>query len=105
MTAPPDPPATQGLTPEEVRQVEEQKGAAGGTGPLEPSAPRPHLDVDVESLATIDVARYALTGEIARGGMGRIVGAEDVRLQRPVALKEMLPRPRANTRRFVREAL
>src|SRR5689334_18192299 len=32
---------------------------------------------------------YKLDKEIARGGMGRIVSAEDTRLGRPVALKEL----------------
>jgi len=69
-----------------------------------PEAPRPA--VDASELQTIDPAHYARRGEYARGGLGRIVDAHDRRLDRPVALKELLlcdgPSLEA---RFVREAL
>jgi WD40 repeat protein len=46
-----------------------------------------------------------MQGEIARGGLGRIIQAHDQRLRRPVALKQLL-RPRATDEaRFFREAL
>ncbi len=48
---------------------------------------------------------YKVDGEIARGGMGRIVAAEDVRLGRPVALKELLEPAGDALGRFQREAL
>src|SRR5262249_37388581 len=48
---------------------------------------------------------YAIEGEVARGGMGRILAAVDRRLRRAVALKELPPAPDAGERRFVREAL
>jgi hypothetical protein len=54
-----------------------------------------------------EVARglYAGEDEIARGGMGRIVAAEDRRLGRPVALKELIDPNEENITRFQREAL
>ena len=56
-------------------------------------------------LPTIPHASYKTDKEIARGGMGRIVAAEDQRLGRPVALKELIdPNPDA-LGRFQREAL
>ena len=50
---------------------------------------------------------YALRGEIARGGMGSILEAEDRKLHRTVAMKVMLMEANAgedNRERFVREA-
>lgn len=51
-------------------------GALGGVSPAVPTA------------LTIE-ERYEIAGEIARGGLGRILRAYDRRLQRPVALKEL----------------
>ena len=51
-------------------------------------------------------SRYALEGELARGGMGRIWIAKDARLDRKVAIKELLdPIPGSNGQRarFERE--
>ena len=48
---------------------------------------------------------YKTDKEIARGGMGRIVAAEDRRLGRPVALKELLDPTGEQITRFQREAL
>ncbi len=48
---------------------------------------------------------YRTDKEIARGGMGRIVAAEDRRLGRPVALKELLDPSGDQLTRFQREAL
>ncbi|MEO8846257.1 MAG: protein kinase [Kofleriaceae bacterium] len=54
-----------------------------------------------------EVARSLYEGddEIARGGMGRIVAAEDRRLGRPVALKELIDPNEESITRFQREAL
>jgi len=49
--------------------------------------------------------RYALSGERARGGLGRILEARDLRLDRTVAVKELLSRGEEAEARFVREAL
>jgi WD40 repeat protein len=59
----------------------------------------------VRELPVVDPARYAIAGELAHGGIGRILRARDLQLDRPVAIKEMLtPAPEAETR-FVAEAL
>jgi WD40 repeat protein len=48
--------------------------------------------------------RYTLFGEVARGGLGRILRAHDSHLDRPVALKELLE-PSSDARaRFLTEA-
>jgi serine/threonine protein kinase len=44
------------------------------------------------TLRVVDEDRYELGREIARGGMGAIFEARDVRLDRRVAIKELLPR-------------
>jgi serine/threonine protein kinase len=56
-------------------------------------------------LAPVDRDRYAVSGEMARGGLGRILRARDRHLGRQVALKEMLRGGAEAERRFVREAL
>ena len=65
-----------------------------GSGQREPRA---------EDLPTVDRGHYALAGELARGGMGRIVEARDLRLDRVVAIKEVLGRDAVATARFARE--
>jgi WD40 repeat protein len=56
---------------------------------------------------TLEVAadRYRITGEVGRGGIGRVLEALDQVLDRPVALKELFSTSDALRRRFVREAL
>ncbi|MFY0572964.1 serine/threonine-protein kinase [Cystobacter fuscus] len=55
-------------------------------------------------LPVVDPAHYALVGELAHGGIGRILRARDLRLGRPVAIKQMLsPTPGAESR-FMTEA-
>src|SRR5262245_52644787 len=80
---------------------------------------RPRTWKDLESDATLDAptsgdgpalpvvsaAHYRADREIARGGMGRIVAAEDQRLRRAVALKELLEPAPEQLGRFQREAL
>nr|MBA3818764.1 serine/threonine protein kinase [Deltaproteobacteria bacterium] len=56
-------------------------------------------------LPLVDAAFYKADREIARGGMGRIVAAEDQRLGRRVALKELLEPAGEQLTRFHREAL
>jgi serine/threonine protein kinase len=48
------------------------------------------------------VPGYRFVREIARGGMGRVLGAFDLSLERDVALKVLLPGAKAD--RFVRES-
>ncbi len=57
------------------------------------------------SLPTVSQAFYKGDKEIARGGMGRIIAAEDQRLHRPVALKELIDPAPEQIGRFEREAL
>ncbi|HEY5944456.1 MAG TPA: protein kinase [Kofleriaceae bacterium] len=47
---------------------------------------------------------YAITRELARGGIGRVFEARDLRIGRQVAIKELLPKNRDAARRFEREA-
>jgi len=56
-------------------------------------------------LPIVDDAHYKPEREIARGGMGRIVAADDQRLGRRVALKELLEPAGDQLTRFQREAL
>ncbi|HVK83140.1 MAG TPA: WD40 repeat domain-containing serine/threonine-protein kinase, partial [Kofleriaceae bacterium] len=58
---------------------------------------------DHEELREIDPADYALGDEIARGGMGRIRRARDLRLGRQVAVKELLVSEPETVERFERE--
>jgi WD40 repeat protein len=53
---------------------------------------------------TAGAARYELGAEIARGGMGRIVAARDLKLGRPVAIKILLGSSPVHAARFAREA-
>jgi hypothetical protein len=52
----------------------------------------------------VDQASYKILREVARGGVGRILEAVDARLQREVALKQLLVRG-ADEARFIREAV
>jgi serine/threonine protein kinase len=56
-------------------------------------------------LPVVSPSHYRADREIARGGMGRIVAAEDQRLGRPVALKELIEPSPDLLGRFQREAL
>ena len=56
-------------------------------------------------LPFVDPAHYAIGDEIAHGGMGRIRAARDLRLDREVALKELLEPGGDLALRFEREAL
>ena len=58
-----------------------------------------------KQLAVVDRLNYEMSGELARGGLGKITIAKDTRLDRQVAIKELL-RDRGIARaRFLREAL
>jgi serine/threonine protein kinase/tetratricopeptide (TPR) repeat protein len=60
---------------------------------------------DLPPLPIVSDTHYKADKEIARGGMGRIIAAEDQRLGRPVALKELLEPTGDALGRFQREAL
>ena len=61
---------------------------------------------DVSALGEVSPAHYRVEGEVARGGMGRILLALDRRLGRRIALKELHAEAGPGApRRFVREAL
>jgi tRNA A-37 threonylcarbamoyl transferase component Bud32 len=62
------------------------------------------IDPAVEALPRVEAENYELVGEVARGGIGRIIKARDRRLKREVALKQ-LHDGRAGHARFVREAM
>lgn len=70
------------------------------------SAPSRHTGVaprDTFTLPDVDPARYELGTEIARGGMGRILQAWDVRHERQVAMKLVLRGATTAAARFTRE--
>jgi WD40 repeat protein len=59
---------------------------------------------DYAELLAVERRHYAIVGELAKGGMGRVLEARDLRLGRQVAIKELLPKHRDAARRFEREA-
>src|SRR5580704_12448993 len=56
-------------------------------------------------LAEVPLDHFRVGKEVARGGMGKIVAADDTRLARPVALKVLLDPAGDQLERFQREAL
>ena len=76
--------------------------AAARPSPVTPaSAPE---DLDAAIPIVVDRRSYIIDGEIAKGGMGRVLSARDRRLGRAVAIKELLPRNRDAMPRFELEA-
>ncbi len=55
-------------------------------------------------LPTVSTTLYSFGREVARGGMGRVVAAHDLRIGRPVAVKELLGSSPSTAARFEREA-
>jgi tetratricopeptide (TPR) repeat protein len=74
--------------------------APSSTGPT-----NPHSRPLAEDFPEVSAAHYVTEREIARGGMGKIVAAEDRRLHRRVALKSLLDPAGDHITRFQREAL
>ncbi len=75
------------------------------TAPTQPGAR--FDDAELAELATVLGREYAIERELGRGGMGVVLLARDLRLERPGAIK-VLPRERAadaaHRQRFLREA-
>jgi WD40 repeat protein len=67
-------------------------------------ADSPSPTLSAGDLPVVDPRHFAIIGEHARGGLGRILAAEDVRLGRPIAVKELLYETPESSRRFIREA-
>ncbi len=59
--------------------------------------------IEEPGLPPLDAEAYEILGEIARGGMGQILRARDRRLDRPVAIKQLLVRSPKNEALFARE--
>ena len=70
-----------------------------GASPLPAQQP----STEASELPRVDDSLYELGVEIARGGMGRIVTARDLRLDRSIAIKELLHPSPSLERRFLRE--
>jgi eukaryotic-like serine/threonine-protein kinase len=67
------------------------------------SAANPAMARDTHHLP--ETTRYRITGEVGRGGIGRVMQAVDQVLDRPVALKELISTSDGMRGRFMREAL
>jgi WD40 repeat protein len=70
---------------------------------LTPADPDPLATEFPDAVPTTEVRRYSILGEIAHGGLGRILAAEDRTLNRRVAIKELLEN--RGHARFLREAM
>ncbi len=101
MNEPHDPNVTADITPAQpIREADplgtvDHVHASASTDETQPSSDAPATDLPT-------VPGYRVLREIAHGGMGRVLAAHDLTLDREVALKIMLPG--ANVDRFVRES-
>ena len=57
---------------------------------------------DVEALPIADPDQYEIQGEIARGGLGRILKVRDRRLGRDLVIKELIRNGPGEAARFLR---
>ena len=69
-----------------------------GHAPVKAPTAEPVLDPEI-------ARRYKMIGEVGRGGLGRVMRARDLHLDRQVAVKELLEPNVDAQRRFVREAM
>src|SRR5690348_10559916 len=65
-------------------------GLAGGLTLLAPDGLAAALGAGPSRFGVVDRVHYEVAGEVGRGGIGRVLRACDTRLNRPVALKELL---------------
>ncbi|HRI62968.1 MAG TPA: serine/threonine-protein kinase [Polyangium sp.] len=68
---------------------------------VQPGSGRP----SIARLPIVEKSVYRIEGEVAQGGIGRVLSARDERLDRRVAVKVLLEESGAYEDRFVREAL
>src|SRR4051812_18543945 len=80
------------------------RAAEPALSPIVATASNATVPRDYGQLTTVDRRHYLVVGELAKGGMGRVLEARDLRLGRAVAIKELLPKNRDAARRFEREA-
>jgi serine/threonine protein kinase/WD40 repeat protein/tetratricopeptide (TPR) repeat protein len=88
--------------PEESKRIAEQLNPVPPFAPTLP-AESPHAKAPQAAMPYED--RYLLGKEFARGGLGRILSAKDKKLDRIVALKELLSDNDKMRERFLREVL
>jgi len=82
------------------------KGEPGsGLDPTLPGRTATAMDAAARALPKGEADRYDISGEFAHGAIGRILHARDRRLNRPVAIKELIFPGGTVEARFVTEAL
>jgi serine/threonine protein kinase len=92
------------LPPTEPPEITNDKTLPPNSAPSAPVIVRAGSRVDHPELVPVDPRHYDLGQMIARGGMGQIRAARDLRLGRPVAIKELLVATSDLRARFEREA-
>lgn len=114
-SSPAEPPPAQGSPAEPPPPGSRDQAAtlSAGTSPRSSPTPRSLPDAtsqrcssrrwDVTLLPFVEREHYTIEGEFAKGGIGRILLARDSRLDRTVALKELLVMRGEEADRFVRE--
>lgn len=95
-----DPALAATIAPISDSGTDETIAAPSSSGPTNPDG-----RALTDDFPEVSAAHYVTEREIARGGMGKIVAAEDRRLHRRVALKSLLDPGGEHITRFQREAL
>jgi WD40 repeat protein len=88
-----------------VAAIEPAHHTAPLTGAEPTQATLASLSKIASVLPLVSNDRYDVRDEFARGGLGRIFRAQDKRLARPVAVKQLIAGGSEAARRFIREAL